>query len=55
VLNPPPAILNGPHNACFRARGQGWYWVHFSKSSDEIDSGLVAIEVLIHQALLGRG
>jgi hypothetical protein len=54
ILNPPAAILDGPHSACFRQREEGWYWIHFGKVSNEIDSGLVAIEVLIHEALLGH-
>ena len=54
ILNPPAEILDGPHGACFRPREQGWYWVHFGKVSSDIDSGLVAIEVLIHEALLGH-
>jgi hypothetical protein len=54
ILNPPAAVLSGRHSACFRPREEGWYWIHFSKDSKEIDSGLVAIEVLIHQALRGR-
>lgn len=54
ILNPPAAILTGPHGACFRRREQGWYWVHFGKESKEIDSGLVAIEVLLHKALRGH-
>jgi hypothetical protein len=56
ILNPPEAVLRGKHRACFRPRKDGgWFWVHFGKASRDIDSGLVAIETLIHQALLGQG
>ena len=30
VHNPPLYVLQGSHGLCFRAIGQGWYWVHFN-------------------------
>jgi hypothetical protein len=55
IINPPAAVLNGPHRPCFRPRGGGGrYWVHFGMSSFEIDAGIAAIERLIFQSLQPR-
>lgn len=52
VINPPQALLTGPHGPCFRPRGAGRYWVHFSNTaSGDLDSMLVAVERLIADAL----
>ena len=54
IKNPPPALLAGSHSACFRPRGDGWYFVHFGLTSANLDAGIVGIEKLIVQALRGR-
>jgi hypothetical protein len=51
VVNPPAALLSGPHGSCFRQRGNRRYFVHFSRPSSSIDAGLVAVERLLVQAL----
>ena len=51
ILNPPEALLTGPHGACFRRRGEGRYWVHFSQSHLDVDAGIVAVERLLTLAL----
>jgi hypothetical protein len=51
ILNPPQQLLNGAHGACFHPRNNGWYWVHFSKVPKDLDSGIVSVECLIHEAL----
>jgi hypothetical protein len=33
IRNPPPHVLFGQHNLCFRCVGDGWYWVHFNGDS----------------------
>lgn len=54
IVNPPASVLNGPHRACFRPRGKGLYFVHFGKSSFDIDAGIAAVERLIYQSLKKR-
>lgn len=51
ILNPPAGLLNGPHAACFRARGGGRYWIHFNLRHRDVDSGIAAIEALLMKAL----
>jgi hypothetical protein len=51
ITNPPKALLKGSHQACFRRRGGGKYYVHFGIESPELDAGIVAIEKLLVQAL----
>lgn len=54
ILQPPAALLQGPHRYCFRPRADGWYWVHFQLASPDIDSGIMAIEGLLYDAITGR-
>jgi len=51
ILNPPAQLLRSSHGPCFRARGEGRYWIHFYQSSSEIDAGIVGVEKLIVAAL----
>lgn len=51
ILNPPAELLRGPHRACFRARGKNRFWIHFSATSKDVDSGIVAVEALLVRAL----
>jgi hypothetical protein len=51
LISPPNSLLQGAHGSCFRPREPGRYWVHFSQSSSDIDSGLVAVEGLLAAAL----
>jgi hypothetical protein len=52
ILRPPDALLKGGHGPCFRSRGGGRYWVHFSEhTSGNIDAGIVAVEALLVRAL----
>ena len=55
ILEPPRELLNGPHRECFRPRDGGWYWVHFHSTSADVDSGIVAIEGCLYDALSRRG
>ena len=54
IHNPPAAIFESRHHACFNDRKDGWYWVHFSKSSQTPDAGIVAIEAVLFEALSNR-
>jgi hypothetical protein len=51
IINPPQAVLRGPHGACFRKRGDR-YWVHFNRGYS-VDGGIVAVEQVIREALKG--
>jgi hypothetical protein len=51
LLSPPKSLLRSSHGPCFRVREPGKYWVHFSQASSDIDSGLVAVEGLLAEAL----
>lgn len=53
IVNPPAGLLKGVHGACFRARGNGKFFVHFGLSNPDVDAGIVAIEKLIAGALSG--
>lgn len=50
IIDPPAGVLSGPHGACFRARGDGRFWVHFNCGED-IDAGILAIEGIVATAL----
>jgi hypothetical protein len=54
IVNPPPAVLTGRHSGCFRSRGGGKFYVHFGRSSPDVDAGIVGIEKLIALALKGE-
>ncbi|MEX0704016.1 MAG: hypothetical protein WD069_18085 [Planctomycetales bacterium] len=32
IVNPPKKLLDGPHGPCFRKRGDGRFWIHFSRA-----------------------
>ncbi len=54
IKNAPKALLKGPHGMCFQERPGGWYSVHFSKTSKEVDAGIVSVEMLLFEALSKR-
>ncbi len=51
VLNPPTAVLSGPHGPCFRPSGPGLYAVHWNHRPRTLDAGIAAIERLITESL----
>lgn len=52
ITSPPPrSIFEGRHAGCFRKRGKGRYYIHLGISNPTIDSGLVAVEKLLAQAV----
>jgi hypothetical protein len=50
MINPPPEVLSGSHGACFRARENGRFWVHFNRGND-VDGGILELELIIARAL----
>ena len=51
IENPPSALRQHPHWACFRPCGNGRYWVHFRDLPRSIDRGIIEIESVLTQAL----
>lgn len=51
ILSPPKTLLSGGHGACFHGRGKGKFWIHFNRQHPDPDSGIVAVEQLLAQAL----
>jgi len=54
ILNPPAAVLEGSHGACFRPRGGGWFFIHFRVAPPEVDAGIAAVEALLLRSLKGH-
>lgn len=54
ILNPPSEILTGSHKACFTPNGNGRFHIHFGINSNNLDSGIMAVERLLSQSLNGR-
>lgn len=51
VKDPPPGLARHPHGPCFMHHGNGWYWVHFNVKPRNVDAGLVAIEIILREAI----
>lgn len=51
IFNPPKKIKDGRHGECFRYRGDGVYFVHFSEKPRNISEGIIAIEMLVAEAI----
>jgi len=51
IKNPPSAVLEGSHGACFRARSGGWYWIHFNQPQQDPDAGILETEHYLTQSL----
>lgn len=54
IINPPPKLLSGPHGLCFRERGHGVFWVHFSPFPRDVNAGILRIEHCIEESLKCR-
>ena len=55
MFDPPQAVRQSSHWACFQDRGSGRYNVHMSRRPSDVGSGIMAIERLITSAFEGRG
>ncbi len=51
IKDPPPAVLSGPHGACFRDRKDNWYWIHMDPRAREANAGIRAVERVIGESL----
>lgn len=54
IFNPPEEVLNGSHAPCFTQVGNNRYHVHFGVNSENLDSGIMAVERLLYQSLKRR-
>ena len=50
IINPPEQLKNHSHWVCFSYRGQGRYWIHFSRRPKDVDSGILQIERMLNEA-----
>lgn len=50
MLEPPLAVQNSGHWACFQPRGRKGYHVHMARKPGDISSGILSIERLITEA-----
>lgn len=53
IFDPPPQVFNGSHKACFTPNGGNRYHVHFGVNTENLDSGIMAIERVLYQSLKG--
>ena len=54
IFDPPEAVLTGSHKACFTNVGAGRHHIHFGVNSENLDSGIMAVERLLYQSLKRR-
>lgn len=54
IFNPPSELLAGSHKACFSPIGSGCFHIHFRIKSNNLDSGIMAVERLLTQSLSRR-
>ena len=54
MLDPPQAVRQGTHWACFQDRGSNLYHVHMSRRPTDVSAGIIAIERLVTDAFEGQ-
>jgi len=54
IFDPPQQALSGSHKACFTNNGGNRYHIHFGVNSENLDSGIMAVERLLYQNLKRR-
>src|SRR5262249_29839774 len=50
IRRPPEALRSHPHWVCFRYQDNGWYLVHFALRPEDMSSGIMEIERILHEA-----
>jgi hypothetical protein len=50
IFKPPKELKNHSHWACFSHRGGGKYSIHFSVRPNDIDSGILMVERILHES-----
>jgi hypothetical protein len=51
LYKPPEKLRKHPHWACFSSQGNDWYSVHFKRVPKDLDSGVMAVERIISEAM----
>jgi len=51
VHRPPDGIAHHRHHLCWHHLGDGWYWVHYNDSPNDIIGGIKDIENTLREAL----
>lgn len=52
LYNPPQVLRRHSHWVCFSDQGGGWYAAHFRTVPKDLDSGVMAIERIIHESFV---
>lgn len=50
IRNPPAKLHRHPHWPCFRARNDGWFFVHPNTPVADVSAGILAVEKTIAEA-----
>ena len=50
ISNPPEALHKHPHWPCFRARSDGWFFIHPVTRVPDVSAGLLGVEKTIQEA-----
>lgn len=51
IFYPPEKIKSGSHSACFSYKGDGVYSIHFSEKPRNVSEGIIAVEMLVAEAI----
>lgn len=51
IFNPPKKLKDGNHGACFSHKGNGSYSIHFSEKPRNVSEGIIAVEMLVAEAI----
>ncbi len=50
IFDPPKALRESNHWACFRNKGMGKYFIHFSRKPKDVSSGIITVEQLLSES-----
>jgi hypothetical protein len=50
ISNPPSVLEKHPHWPCFRARENGWYFIHATKPVPDVSAGILSTERTLNEA-----
>ena len=51
IFYPPGKVTEGTHGACFRYKGNGMYFIHFSEKPDNVSEGIISVEMVISESM----
>lgn len=50
IIDPPPALLRGPHGACFQQRDKHTFYIHWNRRPSDVNAGILRIEQYLIEA-----